>query len=138
MQRKPEPVSITSAQESLTADQSRRTKVYIIQMTIRVVCFIAALFVSGPMRWVLFSLAVVLPYIAVVKANLGRANNSNMENPMEYLQLEAEHNAARQRETPHLGDPAHDTFSKDQDATHEPPSAQHHGPTNDSQEPHNG
>lgn len=113
-------------------------------MTIRVVCFVAALFVSGPTRWVLFSLAVVLPYIAVVKANLGRASNSNMDNPMEYLQLEAEHRAQQEAETAHLADATQTTFTQDHDPATDPATGQdqrftqHDDPTPDTQEPHNG
>jgi hypothetical protein len=38
-------------------------------MSIRLVCFIAAVFVPGPMRWVLVAAAVFLPLFAVVIAN---------------------------------------------------------------------
>lgn len=94
MHPKQEPVSITSAAESLTADQGRRTRIYLIQMGIRVTCIIAAVLVPGPARWILVGAAVVLPYIAVVNVNMGRSNNANMDSPMEYLALEAEHRAA--------------------------------------------
>lgn len=58
-------------------------------MAIRVACITGAMFVGGPLRWVLVAMAVILPYVAVVKVNLGRANNRNMGNPMEFQQLEA-------------------------------------------------
>ncbi len=38
-------------------------------MTIRTACFIGAILVEGPLRWVLVAGAVFLPYIAVVMAN---------------------------------------------------------------------
>ena len=38
-------------------------------MAFRTACFIAMIFVDGPLRWVLFAGAVVLPYIAVIVAN---------------------------------------------------------------------
>ena len=38
-------------------------------MTIRTVCFVLAVVVHGPMRWVFVAFALVLPYIAVVMAN---------------------------------------------------------------------
>ena len=41
-------------------------------MGIRTACFLLAIVASGPLRWVLFTAAVVLPYVAVVVANGGR------------------------------------------------------------------
>ena len=38
-------------------------------MAFRTACFIAMVIVDGPMRWVLFGCAVILPYVAVVGAN---------------------------------------------------------------------
>jgi hypothetical protein len=65
--------SITSAPEPLADDQSRRMSRYLIQMGIRVVCFLAAIFLAeGWLRWVLVVAAVVLPYSAVLFANAGR------------------------------------------------------------------
>lgn len=68
--------SITSAPEPLGADQARRARRYLIQMGIRVVCFLLAVltWTRVPM-WVSLVLivgAVVLPYIAVLFANAGR------------------------------------------------------------------
>lgn len=60
---------ITSADTSLTEDQSGRIRRYTIQMTIRTVCFIGAVLADGWLRWVLFIAAMVLPYFAVVLAN---------------------------------------------------------------------
>ena len=47
-------------------DRDARTRRYLISMTIRTLCFPAAILVDGYRRWVLFAAAVVLPYIAVV------------------------------------------------------------------------
>ena len=75
--RNPPPAqSITSAPEPLGADQARRARRYLIQMGIRVVCFLLAVltWTRVPM-WVSIVLivgAVVLPYIAVLFANAGR------------------------------------------------------------------
>lgn len=63
---------ITTAADSLRDDQARRTRRYLIQMSIRLVCLIAAVFANGILMWVLLACAVVLPYIAVVEANVGR------------------------------------------------------------------
>lgn len=64
--------SITGAQEPLADDIARRTHRYLVQMTIRVVCFIGAVVVDHWTRWLLLVGAVVLPYVAVVLANAGR------------------------------------------------------------------
>ncbi|MBX9244484.1 DUF3099 domain-containing protein [Actinotalea ferrariae] len=64
--------SITGAAEPLTDDIARRTHRYLVQMTIRVVCFVGAVAVDHWTRWVLLVGAVVLPYVAVLLANAGR------------------------------------------------------------------
>lgn len=68
--------SITSAPEPLAADQARRARRYLVQMGIRVVCFVGAvvLWNRAPL-WLSLLLvagAVVLPYVAVLFANAGR------------------------------------------------------------------
>ncbi|WP_217615720.1 DUF3099 domain-containing protein [Cellulomonas sp. GbtcB1] len=75
--RTPPPAqSVTSAPEPLGADQARRARRYLIQMGIRVVCFLVAVLTwSRVPLWVSLVLivgAVVLPYIAVLFANAGR------------------------------------------------------------------
>ena len=72
--KKPKKVtqSITSVQSGLTADQSARQRRYFISMMIRTACFILAVVLPSPYRWIALSGAVVLPYIAVVVANAGR------------------------------------------------------------------
>lgn len=74
------PQSITSAPEPLGADQARRQRRYLVQMGIRVLCFLLAaiLWQHVPM-WVGLTLivgAVVLPYVAVLLANAGRERQS--------------------------------------------------------------
>lgn len=64
-------VSITSAAPSLSDDVARRTRRYLIQMSIRVVCFLGAVLVDHWTRWLLLLGAVVLPYVAVLLANAG-------------------------------------------------------------------
>lgn len=64
--------SITDAQIPLTQDQSGRARRYFISMMVRTACFILAVILPNPFRWVALSGAVVLPYIAVVIANAGR------------------------------------------------------------------
>jgi hypothetical protein len=48
---------------------AHRQRRYLISMSIRTLCFILAVVVHGPLRWVFVSAALVLPYIAVVMAN---------------------------------------------------------------------
>lgn len=70
--RTPEVPRITTASVPLADDVARRTHRYLLQMSIRVVCFIGAVAVDHWTRWLLLAGAVVLPYIAVVLANAGR------------------------------------------------------------------
>lgn len=78
----PEVPSITSALEPLEEDQARRTRRYLIQMGIRIVCFLGAIAADGWVRWTLVVLAVVLPYSAVLFANAGRDRVSYDTSPM--------------------------------------------------------
>ncbi|MDO8107509.1 DUF3099 domain-containing protein [Isoptericola sp. b441] len=80
---------ITSAREPLSDDLSRRTRRYLIQMGIRVVCFIGAVLVDGWFRWVLVAGAVVLPYVAVVLANAGRTRGEEAGTFVEPRHIEA-------------------------------------------------
>ena len=68
----PEVFSITEAQSSITDDQQGRQRRYMIGMSIRTLCFIGAMFSSGPARWIMVVGAVALPYFAVIIANAGR------------------------------------------------------------------
>lgn len=78
-----EPVpSITSAPEPLAVDQARRTRSYLIQMSIRVACIIGAVVVDGWIRWALVAAAVVLPYSAVLIANSGRDHTARDTSPV--------------------------------------------------------
>ncbi len=69
---KEEVQSITTAQSSLTNDQSVRQRRYFISMMIRTICFILTVILPSPFRWIALVGAVTLPYIAVVVANAGR------------------------------------------------------------------
>jgi hypothetical protein len=42
---------------------------YTVAMSIRMVCIIAGVFAQGWLMWVLFALAIFLPYFAVIIAN---------------------------------------------------------------------
>jgi hypothetical protein len=63
---------ITGAGAALSEEQSGRTRRYLISMGIRTLCFLGAIVVGGPLRWVLIVGAVCLPYVAVIFANAGK------------------------------------------------------------------
>jgi len=70
-------VRITTAPTALTDDVAARTRRYLVQMSIRVVCFAGAVAVDHWTRWVLLAGAVVLPYVAVIGANAGRERRTD-------------------------------------------------------------
>lgn len=67
---------ITTAADPLADDIARRTRRYLIQMGVRVVCFLLVVVLWNRIPvWVsviLLVAAAVLPYIAVILANAGR------------------------------------------------------------------
>ena len=67
--REPDVVRITTAPETPQAEMGHRQRRYIVSMSIRTVCFVAAIIADGWLRWVLVAAAFVLPYVAVVMAN---------------------------------------------------------------------
>ena len=71
------PVRITAVAAPLSDDVSARARRYLVQMTIRVVCFLGAVAIDHWSRWVLLAGAVVLPYVAVVLANAGRERRTD-------------------------------------------------------------
>lgn len=78
---------VTSAAESLSVEQSRRTRRYLISMSIRTACFLgcmAAILLhwSGWVPWAFVAGSVVLPYVAVVAANAGRENDRFENEPV--------------------------------------------------------
>ena len=76
-----QPQSITTLPESPDDERNRRMTRYAITMGIRVVCVILCFFVHG--WWLLLPIAgaVILPYIAVVLANVGEKKGSAVERP---------------------------------------------------------
>ena len=63
---------VTSAPKALSSDLSGRQKRYFISMMIRTLCFILAVILPSPFRWIALFGALTLPYVAVVIANAGR------------------------------------------------------------------
>ena len=84
-----QPQSITSLAESPDDDRHRRMIRYGIAMTVRVGCVIACFFVHG--WWLLLPVAgaVILPYIAVVIANVGSRAGAGVERPGSIVRVPA-------------------------------------------------
>jgi hypothetical protein len=61
--------NITTLGQSPEHERKSRMVKYLIAMTIRVVCIVAAIFVEGWLMWLCFAGAIFLPYFAVVIAN---------------------------------------------------------------------
>ncbi|WP_243225781.1 DUF3099 domain-containing protein [Microbacterium sp. CIAB417] len=81
--------SVTSLPQSPKAEADSRTRRYLISMSIRMVCFALALFVTpyGWYTWVFAIAAGVLPYIAVVAANAGSDSTvTRAESPQQALE----------------------------------------------------
>jgi Protein of unknown function (DUF3099) len=76
-----QPQSITALPESPDAERHRRMIKYLVAMVIRVACIILCFFVHG--WWLLLPIvgALVLPYVAVVFANVGSGGQSGVVNP---------------------------------------------------------
>ena len=79
---KPDAVRITTARSSAADDMRSRQRRYAWSMSIRLVCFIAAVAVGpGVLRWVLVAAAVFLPLFAVVMANAGDQRDDGFRLP---------------------------------------------------------
>ncbi|GAB3583807.1 DUF3099 domain-containing protein [Calidifontibacter terrae] len=64
--------SATNLPSAPKDDRDSRVRNYVISMTIRTICFVLAVLLWAPVRWlsvVLMLAAVFLPYFAVVMAN---------------------------------------------------------------------
>lgn len=110
--------SITSARLSPAIDRRDRERRYIITMGIRMVCFALALFLPSPWRWVFAVGAIVLPYIAVVLANVGTSRMARgVDIPLEQpaLPAPANHNG------PDFEDPRSNVPPAHHESTHAPP-----------------
>lgn len=72
---------ITDARTAASAEMSSRIKRYSITMAFRTACFLAMIWVEGPLRWVLFACAVFLPYMAVLAANQAKRRGTGTGAP---------------------------------------------------------
>lgn len=72
-------VTITGARESLSDDMRARQRRYLVSMAVRTVAFVSAVaFLHGWARWTGVALAVVLPWFAVVGANISRGSGQSV------------------------------------------------------------
>ncbi|HEU5454875.1 MAG TPA: DUF3099 domain-containing protein [Nocardioides sp.] len=72
-------VRITTASASRNEEIAGRQRRYVISMTIRTICFVAAILVGGGwLRWVLVAAALLLPYVAVVMANASHSRSDDL------------------------------------------------------------
>ena len=79
--------SVTSAPQSLQDDQSYRMRRYLISMGTRTVCFLLAVLFLAVLHWTIIGWlmvigAVLLPYVAVVMANVSRSRFSSALGPL--------------------------------------------------------
>jgi Mn2+/Fe2+ NRAMP family transporter len=75
-------VRITTAASSRNDDIAARQRRYVVSMSIRTVCFVAAVAVGdGWLRWALVTAALLLPYVAVVMANAASSKDDGFELP---------------------------------------------------------
>ncbi len=79
---KSDAVRITTARSSAADDMRSRQRRYAISMTIRLVCFIAAVLAwPGVLAWVFVAAAVFVPLFAVVAANAGDQRDDGFRLP---------------------------------------------------------
>ena len=80
---KADAVRITTARTSAADDMRTRQRRYAVSMTIRMVCFFAAVMVGDNIfRWILVAAAVFLPFFAVVLANAGDQRDDGFRLPV--------------------------------------------------------
>ena len=73
-------VRITTAPTSAADDIAGRQRRYLISMAIRTACVVGAVTVGpGLLRWVLVAGAVLLPYVAVIFANVGNNQDDGFD-----------------------------------------------------------
>lgn len=79
--------SITSLPLSPDEERHQRVVRYLIAMGIRMVCVVLVFFVHGWWQLVVVIAAVVLPYFAVVIANVKMNRGGSVQRPGEYAAL---------------------------------------------------
>ena len=69
--------SATSLELSPEQERRIRMRKYTIAMSVRMVCIVAGVFTTGLLMWFFFTLAIFLPYFAVVIANAQGGSRSD-------------------------------------------------------------
>ncbi|MET0672844.1 MAG: DUF3099 domain-containing protein [Microbacterium pygmaeum] len=78
------PPSATSLPRAPQDDAGARSRRYLVMMAIRIACFVLMVLITpyGWYTWVFAAGAIVLPYVAVVLANVGEdVHRKDAENP---------------------------------------------------------
>jgi type IV secretory pathway TrbD component len=78
------PVRITTARTSHSDELRGREKRYLLSMAVRTVCVVLAVVADGFLRWGFIAGAVILPYVAVVMANVGARTDPEELEPFEH------------------------------------------------------
>ncbi len=77
----PEVQSATALRESPQNDRRKRMRKYVIAMSVRTVCLVLLVIVPNWWRYIFGVGAVILPYIAVVLANVGSSGAAEPVRP---------------------------------------------------------
>lgn len=73
---------ITDAAPPRSAELARRQRNYLISMSIRVACFITMAFVHGWLRWACLAGAAIIPWFAVILANVSTKGPAAASTPV--------------------------------------------------------
>jgi hypothetical protein len=84
---RPEVYSVSGARPGRSDDLAIRQRRYLISMSVRTICFVLAVVLTGWLRWTCVAAALVLPYIAVVMANA--VGSATPATPAPYLPPQA-------------------------------------------------
>jgi hypothetical protein len=85
--RDEEPILVTTAGQSPVEERDARQRRYLITMAVRVVAFVAAIFLARWSWWaaaIAIALSLVLPWVAVISANAPRRDNRGESSPTFY------------------------------------------------------
>lgn len=87
MRQEDEPILVTTAAQSPADERRSRERRYLITMGVRVVAFVAAIFlvrVSWALAAIAIALSLVLPWAAVIAANAPKRTRGNQPTPSLY------------------------------------------------------
>jgi hypothetical protein len=99
--------SVTSLPRSPEEDRHARMVKYTIAMSIRMVCILSCLFLQGWWLAVAAVGAVVLPYFAVILANVGGNQGTAVERPGGVVAVSARHSGFPPSAEPYTASPAY-------------------------------